>query len=677
MRLLHNEIDVVPGRKPQHPAAEGMVGPGSAILRLQNTTSQVNAYTVRLRCDAPFWRDDWYALRPLPNTGADGAADTAKADQHGPNDRWVKVYVSRGGTRDIQIAFDLPQKPDARAGIYPFKAVVETHVGDSASASGARDGRERFTEIPAVAIVRPFYRWSLDMAPEERRVGILRRASEFEIVVTNEGNDWLYCDLKPPRHKDLLLDAPTMRLAVPPPEPGESQFQRSVPLQTATRLKALRGAPTSQPVPLTASRVDAPSVPPLPEPAQYSGSAGTANTGASVIETATNEVAQIASERALLYCPPVPTTLTGFMGGLVQNGRTLVFTLLGLAALVPFATIAWERIRFNGVMANPDPKHLYVEPQGKLPIQGGYLVGAVILIKADGKVAEVKPKVTNPLPPSQQKAEIDIPKDIEGVALKDGKKIKIAAQRLGILPFLKPLLPYSEFSNAEVTVGKEPPPPALPVEDREMVTSGKKQRGERFRIVLTRGPALPADGKKGLGVLLGDAVAHVEDSQSRKIVASVPQDAPEGPLVVTVLPPDGGKVNVKGNIEVVLPPPPPPPPPPGQESSEQAFNDLINKQYDVAVRHADQSLQSSPNSAVALALKALALARQGRSREALDPLESALRLTKGKTGRAAALALAAEGVLLKGSNSALAKEYFRKARQTSADADVVLETDER
>src|SRR5688572_8335550 len=115
MRLLHNEIDVVPGRKPQHPAVEGVVGPGSAVLRLQNTSSQENAYTVRLQCDAPYWQDDWYEIRPLPPPPGEGVPATTKSDQIGPKDRWVKVYVSRGGTRDIQIAFDLPQKPDARA----------------------------------------------------------------------------------------------------------------------------------------------------------------------------------------------------------------------------------------------------------------------------------------------------------------------------------------------------------------------------------------------------------------------------------------------------------------------------------------------------------------------------------------------------------------------------------
>jgi len=62
MKLLNTEIDIVPGRKPQkQPVPEGWIGPGTGVVRLTNTTSQENSYTVRLVCDNPYWQDQWYS----------------------------------------------------------------------------------------------------------------------------------------------------------------------------------------------------------------------------------------------------------------------------------------------------------------------------------------------------------------------------------------------------------------------------------------------------------------------------------------------------------------------------------------------------------------------------------------------------------------------------------------
>ncbi len=65
IRLLQNEIVAEPGRAPQQPGLDGEVGPGSAALRLTNTTDQENAYMIRLRCDAnPHWQDADRAVDP-------------------------------------------------------------------------------------------------------------------------------------------------------------------------------------------------------------------------------------------------------------------------------------------------------------------------------------------------------------------------------------------------------------------------------------------------------------------------------------------------------------------------------------------------------------------------------------------------------------------------------------
>ena len=313
MKLLHPEVEIVPGkpgmRPPVWPVPESQPIPGSAVVRLTNATSQENAYIVRLRCDAPFWQERWVSVLALPPSAerAETAPPSGKADQRGPHDSWVKVYVARGSTRDILLRFSVPQHPEARAGRYPYRVEIETQL------TGAGTGRrrtERVLEIPAVAVVRPFYKWDIDMTPEQPRVGIRHRAVEFDVVVTNEGNDWLYCDLDLPRPKDMTLEAPTLRLAVPPPEPGEMLSgvadqeprpgtQRVVPLNVTTRLRVIRGEITPQSILLNATRIDAPSTPPpLTDPAY--GSLG------AVVAEETDDTRRLPGDRALNYCPPIP-----------------------------------------------------------------------------------------------------------------------------------------------------------------------------------------------------------------------------------------------------------------------------------------------------------------------------------------------------------------------------------
>src|SRR5262245_17475164 len=136
VRLLHTEIDVVPGRKPQQPTVEGSVGSGAAVVRLTNTTSQENAYTVRVKCDTPYWQEAWCTLAALPPTYGDAnLPPTGKADQPGPQNRSVKVFISAGGTRDVQVILNVPVTPDSRAGKYDIAVVVETHIPETGGAA--------------------------------------------------------------------------------------------------------------------------------------------------------------------------------------------------------------------------------------------------------------------------------------------------------------------------------------------------------------------------------------------------------------------------------------------------------------------------------------------------------------------------------------------------------------
>src|SRR5579862_2701889 len=262
MKLLHTEIDVVPGRKPQRqPLPEGYVGMGTAVLRITNTTSRQNSYTVRIHCERPYWQDAWFQMSALPPSGGEQNQPPAgKPDQPGPRNQSITIFVKDGGTRDVFLAFFVPEKSECRAGAYPVKVAVETRI---VSNDPQQASKERVTEFPAIVIVRPFYKWSVSYQPEDRRVGLFRRGKEYEVVVDNHSNDWLYCDLKMPRPQNVLVETPCARMAVPPPEPGAESI-RTLPFKAISRVKTLRGARQPMPLPVTIQRIHAPTVPPLP-----------------------------------------------------------------------------------------------------------------------------------------------------------------------------------------------------------------------------------------------------------------------------------------------------------------------------------------------------------------------------------------------------------------------------
>ena len=97
--------------------SESQVVPGSAVVRLVNTTDQENAYTLRFNCQETYWQDEWFTMISLPPdpTKGENAPPSGKPDVRGPQDHWVKLFVPRGGKRDVLIRFNVPQKAECRA----------------------------------------------------------------------------------------------------------------------------------------------------------------------------------------------------------------------------------------------------------------------------------------------------------------------------------------------------------------------------------------------------------------------------------------------------------------------------------------------------------------------------------------------------------------------------------
>jgi tetratricopeptide (TPR) repeat protein len=570
MKLLHREIEIEPGRDPQQPGLEGTVGPGSALLRLHNTTNQENAYKVELRCDSPYWQDEWYtlaaqaaavpagweALERSSGARAPGAArvalPTGKPDQYGQGRRSVKVYVSAGETRDVLISFQVPQRPESRAGRYPFVVTVETFVTGGESAAGRRSP---FSEIDAAAVVRPYHRWTVDLTPESgRRVGRLRRSAEFEVLVTNQGNDWLYCLLRPPRARDLLLEPSTIRLAVPPPEPGEENVQRGVPLRATTQLRNFRGERMPQQIPLSAVRIDAPSVAAQPEEGLYRV-APALGVGA-VVATETTDTQPTPGDRPLIYCPPFPSTLSGFFGGILQNGKALLTLGIAFVVMLHVWAYCFEHLRYQ---LQAEPLTVSVNKNEKLVLGGRFLNGARVLIEGDDSVEQeveshfgnsrayretsiinsAANKLLNPLRPGQRQfIELTIPERY------DHQKITLYVQRLGVLPWLRPLMPKFRCTS-QVQVGRLKP--SGTVSQTTTISPGAR-RGEEFTIL---DPQEPFGAERG-SVSVGTTLAEIIQWGEGRIQAVMPTEAQPGTrLHVVVNTADKQGIRLADPIEVL------------------------------------------------------------------------------------------------------------------------------
>ncbi len=527
MRLLQSEIDVVPGRKPQkQPLPEGFVGPGIATLRIQNASPRQNSYTVRLKCDEPYWQDAWYALAALPPTGdPQNNPPTGKPDQAGPRNQSLTVFIKDGGTRDVLISFNVPEKAECRAGIYRAKVLVETRVV-SDDPLAAR--KERITEIPITIIVRPFYEWKVSYTPEEKRVGIFRRKSQFEMVLENHGNDWLYVDLKLPRPQNVLVETPVQTIAVPPPEPGVDSV-RTLPINATSRMKNVRGSRVPTPLPIQIHRVDAPTVPPLPEEAAFGPCA--ANTGAAVVSAETNENGVPEVPAKLTYCPPVPDTLQAFFEAISRNARGLVFFFIGFF-------IAWQMISFTYEMYFRDLSDFRVlrsttNIKEQLGVKGKYIAGSRVYVYD----ATTKQQLGDPIEVETKR--ISPTSFAYTITLKDetldGKKVILGVQRLGKATLLNKFLPIIKDPTS-VQIGKPP----------------EKERGPAVgglpgtinpgtKLVIGGTNFGPQKGK----ILLDGKPSNIESWTDEKIVVVLPKGLiPGNPVSVRALTSDGKTIDL-------------------------------------------------------------------------------------------------------------------------------------
>lgn len=446
MRLLQSEVDVVPGRKPQkQPLPEGFVGPGIATLRIQNSSPRQNSYTIRLKCDETYWQDAWYTLAALPPTGdPQNNPPTGKPDQAGPRNQSLTIFIKDGGTRDVLVSFNVPEKAECRAGIYRAKLLVETRVV-SDDPHAAR--KERITEIPITIIVRPFYEWKVSYTPEEKRVGIFRRKSQFELIVENQGNDWLYLDLKLPRPQNVLIETPVQTIAVPPAEPGVDSI-RTVPINATSRLKNIRGSRVPTPLPVQIQRMEAPTIPPLPDEAAYGPCA--ANTGAAVVATETNDNGVPEVPAKLIYSPPIPDTFSAFFEAIGRNARGLIFAVIGFIVAWQLAVFTYEIYFKNITEIRVGRSTINVGEPFRL--RGKNLIGAHILMYDP----QSKAQIGEPIIPQTSKNPLD---EWVTVTVKDkdldGKKVVFGAQRLGRLTFLNKFLPVTK-DPVSVQIGKPP-----------------------------------------------------------------------------------------------------------------------------------------------------------------------------------------------------------------------------
>ena len=452
IELLQNEINVVPGASPVTPPDRGWVGQGRVVLSITNETSQNNAYRINLECHHHRWKQEWVSFVALPPDNP-SAMPRNQEDVYGPNNTWVQIYVPSQMTRRVVLQVQVKRLPEARAGAYPLHVVVQVSI-PSQHGGWIEDSVHR---LEAVALIRPFYQWRLRSEPEEQRVGLFKRSRQFEFVAENSGNDWLYLEIEPARPQNILIQQPdTVRVAVPPPEDNHTPSVRTLPIKASTKIRQFRGMRQPTPLPLNAHRVEAPSLPDLPQTAmQAPGSAEYRN---AVIQHDPDQrdAQKPASDSSLTYCPPIPSTMEGCGKAIVQNLKGFIALALGLfillhvidfmaANMVDLATI-----RGKSEQAEND--------QEKFELEGSYLYKT--------KVTVVDAKTGDPLlEPQDPKVEGDFntKKARYFISLKgiEDHYIKLTAKRKTWFSWLGAVVPSVKAKTAankeqKIRVGNPP-----------------------------------------------------------------------------------------------------------------------------------------------------------------------------------------------------------------------------
>ncbi|MHB9105522.1 MAG: IPT/TIG domain-containing protein [Armatimonadota bacterium] len=477
--LLQREISIEPGRAMPVRPPDTQVGENCAVLQIINNTNQENEYTVRVECTHPSWREDWVRVASIVEmTDAGGYIQPSKPDM-ALSDGSLRIYVARQSQRKVMLAFQLPKAPDSRAGRYTLKVQVRTRL----TAGGS--GQPLSEELLIDAFVEPYYDWGLLFDPPKRGVGLLRRKAHYNVTVVNRGNDWLYCQLRPPQAQqqaDMRVAVFSEAVAVPPPDTDQAEARRQVPLTASTTLKQIRGAEKATPIALRAYRIEAPSVPQLPRQ----------DYGVAVVErpdhvmaNPTTEPPSIADETfqlgTLVYYPPVRSFITGSIKWVVDNIKAAMFAVMAILVFLVIMGVVYQAfIRDMKV----EPLILGVsETQKKVPFKGRYILGATVKVyTASNSIPEDKPipvKVTayknevfegNRKPPAQAAAilnnlNVDNPQyltiDLSGIwnKLEKDDHLKFKVTRGSLLARMVPgLMTYA--CETEITVEKPKVMPA-------------------------------------------------------------------------------------------------------------------------------------------------------------------------------------------------------------------------
>jgi hypothetical protein len=434
MQLLHQEINVEPGIPPQQDLRKsGSVGFGRAVLRIDNNTKRINAYKITVSCEDPRWQSDWCKLDALDApTGVQVGAAGYRPDEIGLHREFVKVFVLSGATRDIAIDVEVPRSPIARAGVYRIKILIDVSVTEQSGYASEEQRQER----DAVVIVRPFYEWSLQVTPGERKVGVFRRRDKYEVQIANLGNDWLYCDLTATELEQVDIATEVQRIAVPP-STGTGKTSREVPMKVFHRKRIWRGPRQQYHLQVSAQRVDAPSVAPLSDRARAGDS--DANYASAVIARDTGEnPTRIINVPKLVFGPLIPATLTDFFRALAASARSILFFAIGL--IVAAHLFAFLFARFVGSSFRINVKTDRWVPGQKLGIGGSYAAAAVIVVKDD----KGEPLATIASEPNPLGGGFWLPWDQK---LAGHSKVLLVAYHAPLFSYLQPIMPHSDVGG--------------------------------------------------------------------------------------------------------------------------------------------------------------------------------------------------------------------------------------
>ena len=632
IEILQPEINVIPGDTPRSAPDRGWVGQGRTVIEITNDTNRNNAYRIHLECGNPRWKEYWYSFVALPPDNPQQVLQNQE-DVYGPNNTWVHIYVPQKQTRRIILDVKAERLPEARAGVYPLTVVVQVSIASDRGGNWIEDATHR---LDAVALMRPYHHWQFKVEPETARVGYFRKSRAYELVIENSGNDWLYCELEPPRLQKVMVDQPpTVRVAVPPPEDNRMPSVRTVPFKATTKERQFRGSVQDLPIPMVVRRVEAPSIPALPQTALQAPSSAQYRNAVVYRDPDQKDALKPPTDPILSYHPPIPATVEGCGKALVQNIKGLVLMALGLLLLFHLFDFMSARLidqaTISGVQLSAK------NDQEKYEVEGKYVYKAeVMIVDADSNQDIGEPQnVTGAYDRSTGRQRYYI--SLKGVK---NRRIRLEARRKVFLSYLAALIPRSGHKDQVILVG-------APARKDYSLTVDPFQVGKDFTI-LTPGYAsqvkLIRVGTQDLKPVRVEGqdkvVAHAPDNYP------IPSNAPVS-VEISVYGDDGEKPLAKATTSISKDAPPPtgmgadsgaaggldgggagspagggaaePPPQKSSPGASAATGALLKGNAQAAKAAAQQS----PNDPEALALAAIACFQSGDDAGGSEMLQKA------------------------------------------------------